>query len=96
MVTSIGWQLKTNTIAHPHVVIDENRACALTTNMNKISVPGNILLDVGEGDLPKQSIVEVSKTVAIEDAQLGDYIGSLTERRVEQILANLRFVRSWY
>jgi len=88
-------------IPHPHVVIeispDEHNStvdmCALTTNTKKISVPGNILLEPGEADLPKQSVVEVSKVATVEITLLGDYIGRLSEGRVQQILANLRFIR---
>jgi mRNA interferase MazF len=49
------------------------------------------LLDVGEGDLPKQSVVVVSQISSLEKARLGQRIGSLSEARVEQILAGLRF-----
>ncbi len=56
--------------------------------------PGNILLDVGEANLPKHSAVEVSKVSSIPKTQLGEYIGSLTERRIEQILVGMRFLQS--
>lgn len=88
-------------IRHPHVVIQENIlnhsrintvvACALTTNRKRASIPGNVLLEVGEANLPKQSVVEVSKVSTVEKTQLGEYIGSLTERRTHQILAGMQF-----
>lgn len=88
-------------ICHPHVVIQENIlnqsrintvvACALTTNRKRASTPGNVLLEVGEANLPKQSVVEVSKVSTVEKTQLGEYIGSLAERRIHQILAGMRF-----
>jgi mRNA interferase MazF len=37
--------------------------------------------------------VEVSKVTSVEKAQLGDYIGSLTEQRINQILAGMRFLQ---
>jgi mRNA interferase MazF len=87
--------------AHPHVVVQEdvfNRSrittvivCALTTNLGKASEPGNVLLEVGEGDLPKQSVVVVSQISSIEKARLGQRIGALSRDRVEQILAGVRF-----
>ncbi|MCE7946572.1 MAG: type II toxin-antitoxin system PemK/MazF family toxin [Chloroflexi bacterium CFX4] len=90
-------------IAHPHVVIqpesveaDENTvitACALTTNAKKVSLHGNVLLEVGEANLPRQSVVEVSKVVVIQASQLGAYIGMLSEQRIQQILAGMRFVQ---
>jgi len=86
---------------HPHVVVQEDVfnhsrittviVCALTTNLLRGNEPGNVLLDVGEGSLPKQSVVVVSQISSIEKARLGEWIGSLAEARVEQILAGLRF-----
>jgi mRNA interferase MazF len=82
-------------IPHPHVVLftdDQHNLLtmiALTTNMKKISIPGNVLLDVDEANLPKQSIVEVGKVLQVDKSQLGDYIGSLSEKRVKQIIRGI-------
>ena len=91
-------------LAHPHVVIQDDLlnhsrlstvvVCALTTNLKKVGVPGSLLLDVGEGDLPKQSVVEASKLSSVEKADLGDYIGTLSPQRVAQIFAALRLLQS--
>ena len=88
-------------IAHPHVVIQEdvfNRSrihtvivCALTTNIRRAAEPGNILLDEGEGNLPKQSVLVVSQVDSVDKANLGEYIGTLSDKRVQQILDGMRF-----
>jgi mRNA interferase MazF len=88
---------------HPHVVIQENVinhsrintvvVCGLTTNLRRAKAPGNVLLESGEGNLPRQSVVVVSQVSTVEKAQLGEYIGSLTSERVDQILAGLRFLQ---
>jgi len=88
-------------IPHPYVVIQDdvfNRSrihtvviCALTSNLKRASEPGNVLLDVGEGNLPKQSVLVVSQVSSVEKTQLGEYIGTLSDERVEQILAGMRF-----
>ena len=87
-------------IAHPQVVVGVNgdtaTVCALTTNMRKVSMPGNVLLDMGEGGLSKRSIVEVSKTVAVPVSRLGEYVGALPARRAEQIKAGIRFVEGTF
>lgn len=88
-------------ISHPYVIIDvtESRItlCALTTNMKKVSIQGNILLHDGEANLPKQSIVEVNKTITLTQSDLGEYIGTLSDKRIQQIQAGIRFVeRSFY
>jgi mRNA interferase MazF len=89
------------TVPHPHVVVQEdvlNRSridtvvvCALTSNLHRAREPGNVLLDIGEGNLPKQSVVVVSRIDAVAKSRLGDRIGSLTDSRVDEILAGLRF-----
>ena len=45
--------------------------------MKQANAPGNVLLDVGEANLPKQSVVVVSKVSAVDKTQLGEQIGSL-------------------
>ena len=92
-------------IPHPHVIIQDNLlnhsristvvACALTSNIRRVTMPGNVLLEAGEANLPRQSVVEVSKVVTLDKFQLGEYIGTLSERRIQQILAGMRFVQSY-
>src|SRR5262249_24085593 len=65
--------------------------CALTSNLHRANEPGNVLLDVGEGNLPRQSVVVVSQICSVDKARLGERIGSLSDARVEQILTGLRF-----
>ncbi|MBK8024240.1 MAG: type II toxin-antitoxin system PemK/MazF family toxin [Chloroflexi bacterium] len=90
-------------IPHPHVIVQTDAlndgpvatvvVCALTSNLRRVSMPGNVLLEAGEANLPRQSVVEVSKVSMLEQAQLGEYIGTLSARRIEQILAGMRFVQ---
>jgi mRNA interferase MazF len=68
--------------------------CALTSNLHRAKEPGNVLLEVGEGNLPKQSVVVVSQVSSVDKARLGERIGSLSDARVEQILAGLRFLQA--
>jgi mRNA interferase MazF len=87
--------------AHPHVVVQDDVfnhsriatvvVCALTSNLHRASEPGNVLLDEGEANLPRQSVVIVSQISSVEKARLGERIGSLSAERVDQILAGLRF-----
>jgi mRNA interferase MazF len=65
--------------------------CALTSNLHRANEPGNVLLEVGEGNLPHQSVVVVSQVSSVDKARLGERIGSLSDTRVDQILAGLRF-----
>ena len=88
---------------HPQVVIQENVinrsrintvvVCALTTNLKRAKAPGNVLLEAGEANLPRQSIVVVSQVSSINKAQLGEYIGSLSEQRLQQIAKGMQFLQ---
>lgn len=89
------------TYSHPHVVVQDDLfnnsrittvvVCALTTNLGRASEPGNVLLDEGEGGLPRQSVVVVSQIDSVAKDRLGERIGALSQDRVDQILAGLRF-----
>jgi mRNA interferase MazF len=92
--------------AHPYVVVQDDLfnhsrvktviVCALTTNLKRANDPGNVLLDVGEANLPEQSVIVVSKVSSINKTQLGAQIGSLTKVRIEQIFAGMRFLQLSY
>lgn len=87
---------------HPHVVIQNNIfnqsrintvvVCALTSNIKRANAPGNVLLEAGEANLPKQSVVVISQIFTVDKAQLGEYIGSVSKRRVRQILAGIQLL----
>jgi len=88
--------------SHPNVVIQNNMfnsssintviVCGLTANLRRAAVPGNVLLDPGEGNLPKQSVVIVSQVFTVDKTQLGEHIGTLSGKRVRQVLEGLRLM----
>lgn len=88
--------------SHPHVVIQNNIfnqsrintivVCALTSNLKRANAPGNVLLETGEANLPKQSVVIVSQVFTVDKARLGDYIGTVSRQRVIQIVAGIRLL----
>ncbi len=81
---------------HPHVVIQNNIfnssristvvVCALTSNLKWAKAPGNVLLKKGEGNLPKDSVVNVSQIETIDKSFLIEKIGSLSPSRVKQVI----------
>ncbi|MCL6641710.1 MAG: type II toxin-antitoxin system PemK/MazF family toxin [Candidatus Bipolaricaulota bacterium] len=87
---------------HPCVVVQNdlfNRSrintvvvCALTSNLKRAKAPGNVLLDPGEANLPKRSVVTVSQILTVDKSQLGERIGRLSAQRVRQILDGIRLV----
>ncbi len=91
---------------HPYVVVQDDLfnhsrihttvVCALTTNLKQAQLPGSVMLNAGEANLPQQSVVVVSKISAVAKEQLGDHIGRLSQARIDQILAGLRFLQRGY
>ncbi len=89
---------------HPYVVIQDDLfnhsrvhsviVCALTSNLKQANAPGNVLLELGEGNLPKHSVVVVSKVSAVAKTRLDAYIGTLSPARIKQILAGMRFLQT--
>ncbi len=88
---------------HPHVVVqadvfNESRipavvVCGLTTQPGKATEPGNVLLDDGEGGLPKRSVVIASQICTVEKLHLGEHLGTLSDARVRQLLDGLEFLQ---
>ncbi|MEO6728859.1 MAG: type II toxin-antitoxin system PemK/MazF family toxin [Candidatus Dojkabacteria bacterium] len=93
---NIYWLEIEKGIAHPHVVIDMNEieatVVAITTNQNKTNMPGNVLLNAGEGNLEKDSIVEVGKVYQVNLAELIKFIGSVSHERVDEIKNGIGFL----
>ncbi len=87
---------------HPHVIIQNNLfnqsrmntviVCALSSNLKRADAPGNILLEPGEANLPKQSVVMVSQVFTVDKGQLEDLIGTISSQRIHQILDGLRLL----
>ena len=84
---------------HPHVVVQNNVfnqsrintvvVCVLTSNLKRAEAPGNILLEKGEANLPKQSVVNISQIFTVDKQTLDEKIGTLSRKRVRQILDGL-------
>jgi len=87
---------------HPHVVIQNNIfnqsrintvvVCVITSNLKRAEAPGNVLLEEGEGNLPKQSVVNVSQIFTVDKNELEEKIGKLSRKRIEEILAGVQLV----
>lgn len=87
---------------HPHVVIQNNLfnrsqirtviVVALTSNLKRADAPGNVLLEKGEANLPKPSVVNASQVFTVDKSQLDEYIGTLSSKRVREILNGIKLV----
>jgi mRNA interferase MazF len=87
---------------HPHVVVQNNLfnrsqirtvlVCPLTTNLKRAAAPGNVLLDKKELNLTRQSVVNVSQVFTVDKAQLDEYVGTLSTKRIIEILNGIKLV----
>ena len=66
--------------------------CMLTSRLQRADAPGNVLLESGEANLPKQSVVNVSRIFTVDKADLVEKIGSLSGRRIQQIVAGIQLL----
>ncbi|NUQ38705.1 MAG: type II toxin-antitoxin system PemK/MazF family toxin [Caldilineales bacterium] len=87
---------------HPYVVVQNNVfnrsrintvvVCALTSNLRRAEAPGNVLLEAGEANLPRPSVVTVSQMYTVDKRDLTEYLGTLSPKRVREILDGLRLL----
>jgi mRNA interferase MazF len=87
--------------SHPHVVVQDDVfnhsristvvVCALTSNLTRANEPGNVLLEAGEGNLPKRSVVVVSQVSSVDKARLGERIGALSDARSRAAAKAVRY-----
>lgn len=66
--------------------------CCLTTNLSRGDSPGNVLLNPGEGGLPKQSVANVSQIVTMDVRDLEDRRGALDYVRMREVVAGIELV----
>jgi len=87
---------------HPHVVIQNNLfnqsrintvvVCALTSNLKRAKAPGNVLLNKGEANLPKKSVVNISQIFTVNKSDLSEKIGVLSRERFNQVLEGIKLL----
>ena len=86
----------------PHVVIQNNVfnasrigtvvVCAITSNAQRARAPGNVLLQAGEANLSRVSVVNVSQLITVDRSLLEEKIGVLSERSVHQIVSGIKLL----
>ena len=87
---------------HPYVIIQNDVfnssrinttiGIALTSNLSRAGIPGNVRLKKNEANLPKASVVNMMQILTIDKSDLKEKIGRLSRERVREILDGLRLV----
>jgi mRNA interferase MazF len=89
---------------HPIVIIqsdDFNKTnintvigAVITSNLVLAEMPGNVLIKKNQSELTKDSVVNVTQIVTIDNTELLEYVGKISERKMEQIERGLRLILS--
>jgi len=87
---------------HPCVVVQSdlfNRSrimttvvCLVTSNLARAEAPGNVLLEQGEGNLPRPSVVNVSQVLTVDKSDLSGRVGRLPVAKVDAIRRGLHLL----
>ena len=87
---------------HPYVVLQNDVfnasrlntvvLCALTSNVQRAKASGNVLLRKGEGNLPKDSVVNITQMVTVDKSDLVEKIGSLSAVRMSQVIEGVKLL----
>ena len=87
---------------HPYVIVQNDTfnasrinttiGIALTSNLSRADIPGNVRLQKGEANLPRPSVANVTQILTIDKSDLGEKTGQLSHERIHEILDGLHLV----
>ena len=85
---------------HPFVVVQNDAfnkskintvvICGLSSNIKLSLAPGNVLLEKGEANLPKASVVNISQIMTVNKDELITKIGKLPKKRMEEVIVGFQ------
>jgi mRNA interferase MazF len=67
-------------------------ALAITSNLDRAGLPGNVVLYADQTSLPLDSVANVSQLITVERSRLESLIGNVDEITMRKISAGLRLV----
>ncbi len=65
---------------------------AITSTMKFGELPGNIVLRKGEASLPKKCVINVTQIKSVDKRSLKEKIGSLSQKRMDQVYEGVKLV----
>lgn len=85
---------------HPHVVVQNDlfnlsgietvAVCGVTSNLKRALSPGNVLLEAGEANLPKPSVVNVTQIYTVDRSELIGKVGSLSPECLRKVIDGIQ------
>ena len=89
---------------HPVLVIQSDKfnisglgtfiGVVITTNLRLENMPGNVRISPRQSGLTQDSVVNVTQIVTANKADLLEFVGTLSERKLEQVEKGIRLVLS--
>jgi len=64
----------------------------LTKQTKHAILPGNVLLQKGEANLPKASLARGTHVMVVDKGRLSEKIGALSQKRINEIIDNIIWV----
>jgi len=65
---------------------------AITSTLRFGELPGNIILQKGEANLPKRSVVNLTQIKTVDKHSLKEKIGSLTQKRLADVYEGMKLI----
>ena len=67
---------------------------AITSTLNFGELPGNVVLNKGEANLPRKCVVNVTQIKSVDKRSIKEKIGTLSKKRLQEIDNGLKLVMS--
>lgn len=65
---------------------------AITSNLKFAELPGNVSLRKGEANMPKSCVINVTQLKSVDKSSLVEKIGSLPDKKMEEVFVGLKLV----
>ena len=80
-------------------VLNDSKICtvimlAITSTLKFGGLPGNVVLNKGEANLPRKCVVNVTQIKAVDRRSIKEKIGTLSKKRTQEVESGLKLVLS--
>jgi len=65
---------------------------AITSTLKFGELPGNVVLQKGEANMPRRCVINVSQIKSVDKQSIKENIGSLSDKRMAEVYQGLRLV----
>jgi mRNA interferase MazF len=67
---------------------------AITSTMKFGELPGNVVLKKGEANVPKKCVINVTQIKSVDKKSIKEKIGTLPQKRIDEVHEGLKLVMS--